>query len=286
MNRRAADQSGMTVIEVLITATLMVVVMGLVLTALESFGRSTTRGIERSEAVDAANLFVGQMARELRNATGWETGAATVSAPVILATGTDLVVKRVEPKVSPTAQNVFSTSTVRYCFNQQTRVLHRQVASGVATPAAACPDPSWSTPASVRGVANGAAPVFAFDAPALADIKSISIDLRIDDDPTRAPAAVRLRSGVALRNANRRPTAVLSAIPTPNRHLQLNASGSSDPESQTLAYAWSDNGIPIEQSGPVVDYIAPALGARTIRLVVTDPGGLSSETTQTVSVQP
>jgi PKD domain len=64
----------------------------------------------------------------------------------------------------------------------------------------------------------------------------------------------------------------------------LNATTSTDPENQTLTYAWTDGGDPISQCAAYCDY-STATGQHTIQLTVTDPGGLSATQTQTVTVQ-
>jgi hypothetical protein len=66
----------------------------------------------------------------------------------------------------------------------------------------------------------------------------------------------------------------------------LNASTTQDAEAQLLTFVWRDGATEITQQGPVIDYLAPAAGPRTISLTVTDPGGLTSSTSKTVTVLP
>jgi len=52
-----------------------------------------------------------------------------------------------------------------------------------------------------------------------------------------------------------------------------------------LSYTWFDGSTQLPQTGAVVDYVAPGSGSHTFTLTVTDNGGLTSTTTQTVTVQ-
>ena len=70
-----------------------------------------------------------------------------------------------------------------------------------------------------------------------------------------------------------------------NKQVLLNGGSSSDPDGQSLSYAWTADGSAISGSGPLVEYTAPTTGSHTFGLTVTDAGGLTNTAaTQTVSV--
>jgi PKD domain len=66
--------------------------------------------------------------------------------------------------------------------------------------------------------------------------------------------------------------------------VKLDGSASSDPDGDSLTYAWTDeNGNPIGTATAITDVIVP-LGAHTFTLTVTDPGGLSNSASTLVMV--
>ncbi len=67
--------------------------------------------------------------------------------------------------------------------------------------------------------------------------------------------------------------------------VTLNGSGSSDPDGDTLTFAWSVDGTPVTGATSASLTQTFSLGAHTIQLTVTDPGGLTSSTTTHVTVQ-
>jgi hypothetical protein len=97
------------------------------------------------------------------------------------------------------------------------------------------------------------------------------------------PKETTLSTGVFLRNQNRRPTAGFSATPS-TKGIVLNGSESSDPEGDTLSYAWYD-GAATQPSGTGITFTLPAVRNSThvIKLVVSDPAGLTAEITKTVT---
>jgi PKD repeat protein len=102
-----------------------------------------------------------------------------------------------------------------------------------------------------------------------------------------APASTTTYTATYL--ANRAPTAVLTANPTTGTvplTVQFSGAGSSDPDGNPLAYSWDLNGDSVfgdsTAVAPTFTYTKP--GNITVRLRVTDPGGLSS--TATVQIRP
>jgi hypothetical protein len=182
---------------------------------------------------------------------------------------------------------------VRYCFASAERKIWRQVEtwSGSTRPSLPsstdCPGSPFGTQIVVADiVVNGPSrPLFTYDSTTLANITSVEIDIYADVDLNQTPGEQRLTTEVFLRNQNRPPIAGFTATTTGNRHVLLNASASSDPDGDTLTYAWYD-GVTLVGSGALLDYVAPSAGNRTLKVSVSDPAGLTTDSpTQTINVQ-
>ena len=286
MRQRLSDESGFTLVELLIASLIMLVVISATLNALDTATATSNRNQRLVDTVDRARNTMETVAKKLRNATAYQTTASATSGSLLRAESKDIVFKVVNPFTSGSSSNTYSVETVRYCLDTTTGRLWLQRKADAVTPGAACPDPSW-TPSTVvaTDVTNGTRPVFTYDSTTLSDITSIGIQLFLDTNPGKAPAETMLNSGVFLRNQNRRPTAAFTAITsTVGSHVQLNGSNSVDPEGELLTYQWKDDGTVLTQTSPVVDYVASTSGPHTFTLTVTDAGGLTSTTTQTVDV--
>jgi hypothetical protein len=76
--------------------------------------------------------------------------------------------------------------------------------------------------------------------------------------------------------------ATVEATGTAGALVQLDGSGSSDPEKAALTYTWKENGTVIATGA--TPSVTLGVGAHTITLEVTDPGNLTSTTTVSVTV--
>lgn len=287
MRQRLADESGFTLVELLIASLIMLIVVGATLNALDTATATSTRNQKLVDTVDRARLAMETVAKRMRNATAYQTTASTTSSSLLRATSTDVAFKVVDPFASGTASNTYSVQTVRYCLDSATGRLWEQHRADAVVPAATCPDPSW-TPSNVvaTDITNGTRPVFTYDTTTLADINSVGIQVFLDTTPNARPPETALTSGVFLRNQNRRPTAAFSATTGgTGMRVQLNGSNSIDPEGNLLTYEWKDGATVLSQTSPVVDYPAGTAGAHTFTLTVTDSGGLTATATQAVTVQ-
>ncbi len=287
MRRLGADR-GMTTIELLVAMTVSLIVFAATLQVYETSLRTSSRTDRAVTASERGQQAMNRLVRTLREATAWRPARAggTAQSVLLRAQPADIAVARVKPGLGDgVAANPRHLESLRFCVSDGR--LYQQRVAGRVTPATACPDPSWSTVATVPGVRNPAsAPVFAYEAD-VTGIATVAVRLDIDEDPSRAPDAQTLRGGVQLRNQNQPPTASFTVIPTAGRHLQLNASASLDPEGQLLEYAWRDNGDLLEgRISPVLDYVAPASGRRTVELTVKDPSGGTATVAQDVEVLP
>lgn len=283
--RRERRDAGFTLVELLVTMLVMLVVLGATLTSLEVFTRGQARTSGVNLAQDAAREAVDRISRELRNV------AAPGGAGPLLErmAATDLVVRTFAPAGG-------LGSRTRYCLDARDplrQTLWRQSQTwSTATPpplpsSAACPDAGWpaSTPLAENLVApaGGVAYPFTYDGASAGAVTRVGVRLAVQIGPAGTPAR-ELASGVTLRNQNRPPVAALSATPTGRGRVLLNGTNSADPDDQTITFAWRDGTTAIGTTG-VVDYQAPATGTRTFSLTVTDPGGLTSTATTTVTVQ-
>lgn len=283
---RAREQDGFTLVELLVAASLMLVVMAAALTTLERYVFNNQQNQRLADDVETARNGMDLMVRDARNATAYQTTLNTTDASVLRAGPADFVFKSVDPNTAASTGNDYRVRTVRYCYSAGSSIVLRQVIAGAAVPSSACPDTAWRTTSTIPGVVNAGRDVFTYDAAAAAGVTQASVDLFIDATPNRAPVETPLHSGVFLRNANRAPTAGFTASASPNLHVRLNGSASLDPDGGTLTYTWKDGGTMIPQNGPVVDYVATTGGTHTFSLTVTDRGGLTATTTQTITVQP
>jgi hypothetical protein len=278
---RLGDQRGISVVEVVLAATLMIVVLGSSLGVLEALTRAGAQAHRKTATVDHAREAMDGIARALRDATDTAGGTGAV----LRAQPNDLVLRAVAPQTAGTATNPLALRTIRYCLGAD-RAVYRQEHATATAPAAACPDPAWSVNRMASDVVNGSRPLFAYAGAGGEPPSSVRIELRVDADPARPPAATTVTSGVFLRNQNRRPIVSFTATASAGRYVRLNGTASADPEGQRLTFAWRDEGRAISGSGSSVDYVAPAAGARRFTLTVTDPQGASASAEQIVQVLP
>jgi type II secretory pathway pseudopilin PulG len=288
---RAALQreDGMTLAEVLIVSVLMLIILGATLTTFNTFERKTRDNQDQNEAQDQARSALDLVARDLRNLAS-PTPLLPLAVDVSLPQ--DLIFQSTG-KVKPAGSlNAANTTRIRYCLNSANRTLYRQIqswtgASPPGVPASACGNATgWSTTMAVAtAVSNGARPIFTYNDTAHDKITEVSSQLFVDTTPTRAPAEVDLQTSVYLRNQNRAPTAVFSAVSMPGGSIFLNASESEDPEEKALTFEWYDASLsPVKKVGEgiVFTYTPPAAGNRQMYLIVRDAALSTTSDTKTV----
>mgnify|MGYP001579878117 CR=1 FL=1 len=95
---------------------------------------------------------------------------------------------------------------------------------------------------------------------------------------------------VVILNVNRPPVAVISGESRevkPGEVVQLDASGSSDPDGEALAFAWTQtSGDAVALSGAdaaVASFTMPKTGALTFSVTVSDPSSATGEARQTLT---
>jgi type II secretory pathway pseudopilin PulG len=298
VNRLIRDESGFTLVELLVTCVLMLVVLGATLTALESFQSNAETNVRQNDSQDEARRATDLLARDLRN-----LASPTDEEPLAIkrAKAQDLIVQSVAEVRPARSLNQRNTQYVRYCYDAGEREVVRQRMTWTtatdppfpgATACSAAGGGGWPiTDAAAQDVVNGGRPLFTYndDDPFL--ITEIHTSLYVDVNPGRRPRETSLFTTVFLRNQNRRPVARFSAV-RDGTSIVLNGSDSEDPEERALYYEWYDadlldgDGKPTLIGQGIVNVYTPATpGDHTVYLVVKDQADLSSEApTQTVCV--
>jgi type II secretory pathway component PulJ len=284
-------EDGMTLVEVLISAMLMLIVLGATLGTFNQFERNVKTNEQQNQAQEEARHGLDLMARDLRN-----LASPTPDLPlaVDLDGPTDVVFQSEGKDKTDTSLNSQNTTRVRYCLDAANGTLYRQTQTWetLAPPAppsvAACPsdDAGWSRTITVaHHVVNGDRPIFTYNDTIRDRITEVNSTLWVDVNPNRTPEEVDLQTTVFLRNQNRMPSATFTWAPMPESSIFLNASESADPEEKPLTFTWWDMTAEPDGkflgSGIVLTIQAPEPGVREIKLVVED-ATLEATTTQEV----
>ncbi len=310
---RLADERGFTLVEVLVAATLFIIVLGATLSALTTFQGTGRVNALQNDSQEETRVAVDNLAKNLRNA-----GASTRQQPqgVDVAEPYNLVFQTVNQAGAAGTANTRNIGRVRYCLEPTTSSgaqlwSQTQTWTGAVRPpvpsTAACPAPGWDagqdrvvarnlvnryagdTRKNCRNGSADACPVFSYSALPGGDISRISLQLYVDVNPGKKPGESKLDTAIYLRNANRAPTAAFEATSSGPRQVLLNASASTDAEEGRLTYQWFDNNsaTPTQPigSGLTLYYDFPAgTTSRSITLRVYDAAGYEGSQTQTVSL--
>jgi type II secretory pathway component PulJ len=304
MTRIVRDETGIMLVELLLAATLMLVVLGATLVTLTTFQSNTRINELQNDNQEDIRQAVDQLSRELRN-----HAVATQQAPqgIISLTGYDIVFQTVAATKPAGSSNNENLERVRYCLDtsnlRNEKIWSQEQTWTSATPpavpsTASCPDSAWGNQRFIADKITSRfdpsaqstprdRPIFTANSSTIGQITRIDLTLFLDTTPgggpINAPDETRIDSGIFLRNQNQVPVAAFTTAVTGSRHIILNASTSSDPENQSLTYTWKDGSTTIDGTGQTVDYPATS-GSHSMTLTVKDPGGLSASATQTVTV--
>lgn len=171
-------QDGLTLVEVLLAAALMIVVLMAVLGTADMFGARTRAGAELTADGERSRQAVERITRDLRSASaGGQAAALLRGGPSDLVLVTDAA-----------AEAPGQWRGVRYCWDGADLVRQVSGAGAVTLPATGCPDAAWGTVE--RIVPATAGPPFTVTG---TDPVTVSVALGAGGSPP-------LRSAVALRN--------------------------------------------------------------------------------------
>jgi hypothetical protein len=290
------------------------VVLVAIATVLINYQQDAARTEMQISAQDKARVAVDRIVRELRNV------ASSRTAPTLIESASpyDLTFQTVG---DASGSNPTGISRVRYCLPadpspgssaNQVLTVQTEAWTGSTVPAnpwapaagvyPACPFTPGSLPAGasistnriadkvMNRAAGAARPAFTYTygtAGNLTTITNVGVELIVDADRNRPPAETSLRSAAFLRNQNQVPVASFTATPTGGGHVLLNGGGSSDGDGATLTYVWTNvtGGANTALANTGFYDWASGVGTFSVKLTVTDPGGLSATQTQTVTVQ-
>jgi prepilin-type N-terminal cleavage/methylation domain-containing protein len=286
--RLARDESGFTLVELLVAATLMLIILGATLTSVNAFQKNNETNNLQNDAQDEARRGIDRLAKELRN-----LASPTNETPQAIKRKDpqDLIVQSVGETRPTGSLNARNTQYVRYCLNPDSQVVYRQTmtwttAIDPAYPAAtSCPGTGWDADEVVaQQVVNGSRALFTYNDADPLRTTEIHTSLWVDVDLNRRPTEVSLFSTVFLRNQNRVPAASFTAV-RDGTSIILNGSDSQDPEERALYYFWYDQahtgGPPVDDpqrigEGIVYVYGPLAPGNHTVYLTVKDQADLAS----------
>ena len=298
------DESGFTLVEVLVVIGLMLVVLGATLTTFTQFERTQRVNQLQNDSQEQSRRAVGGLARELRN-----LASPSYASPQAVERKADydivfLAIDRTKPAGSLNDRNI---KRVRYCLGESAGgkarlVTQEQTWTTATTPVmpstASCPDPAWPnlpngterSRTAAEDIVNreSSQPIWTYNDADPSRVTGIRTTLLVDVNPGASPAESRLSTAIFLRNQNRYPIAAASATDTGTGHrVLLNGSGSSDPEGKTLSsYNWYVDGdltTPVA-SGIIAYWTAPGTvfpQTHSFTLRVRDPSGLEGEATVT-----
>ena len=294
MSRFAREEAGFTLVELLLAATLMLVILGATLTTLNAFQSNADTNNRQNDAQEEARRATELLARELRN-----LASPTDEDPWAIkrAEAHDLIVQSVAD-VKPTgSSNRRNTQYVRYCYDAPAGRVIRQkftwttgtdpdppTATGCSMTPTAPPSTQASAEVVAQNVVNSARPLFTYNSSDILRISEIHTSLYVDVNPGRRPAETSLVTTVFLRNQNRAPVARFTAVRS-GTSIVLNGSDSEDPEERALYYEWYEEGNPAKIGDGIV-YVHPATpGMHTVYLRVHDQADLSNTApSQTVCI--
>jgi prepilin-type N-terminal cleavage/methylation domain-containing protein len=247
--RRARAEHGFTLVELLVTMAITTIVFGATLSVLDVFQRNNRFEILRNETQDNARTAADRLARQLRNVAAPSTGAA---GALEQKEPYSIIFQAIDASSANGGGNPTHAMRVRYCLDDSTptnEVLWTQVRRWkTVTPpvptSTACPDLSAedfeTNTQLVQHVTNKIGgrldrPLFKYSSEGIPQTTSVEMNLFLDLNPGQRPGETQLTSGIALRNANRPPTAKIKWTLI-NKHVSLNATESANPDGLALTY--------------------------------------------------
>jgi type II secretory pathway pseudopilin PulG len=298
------DETGFTVMELVIGMTIMIVILGATLAAMSSFEKTTRINQLQNDSQEAVRKATDQLTRELRN-----HASATRELPqgMDVAEPYDLVFQTINPARLSTTGNTRGLRRVRYCVDDPgtgSARLWTQTQDWTTTAApplpstASCPSGAWGNQRVLsehitNRVGELNRPAFCPETPTVADcdysganlgeINRIRTILYVDSNVGEKPGETKLESGVHLRNRNRPPVPAFTFTLGAQRSVLLNASDTTEPDGDQMTFVWLNGGTEIGR-GKTLTWRAPAPGSYPISLEVSDRTGLMESVQQEVVI--
>ena len=301
---------GFTLVELLVAMAMAIVVFGTLGTSLVAYQNDAARSTRAIDSQEGARIAVDRIVHDLRNVAGSRTNPTLVE----VAEPYDLVFQTIAPPPDGSANGV-GVSRVRYCIPPNP-------APGAAAQAAlfaqretwttsTVPPNPWPTssqcPAEPGSVPSGATvsttkltenvtnryagddrAAFSYDSESLSEITTIGVDLFVDVSPTQPPAetssaappffATRTRCR-SRRSRTPPPEPVMSCSTRGGRAIRTTSRSPSSGCRSPAAERW-----PSARPGCSTGCPLTGPGQYTIKLQVTDSGGLIGTEVHTVTV--
>jgi type II secretory pathway pseudopilin PulG len=200
MDERLRDESGYTLIELLIAALVMVIVLGSVLVMFDKMSAGAVKSDKLTATQDSTQTQIDRMTRTLRNSRVVVTGgsAFTRATPLAVAFGT----------IGGLSGTGTTPGYVSYCVNPTAQVLY---AASTTSTAASTADPGTNCPSTVTGwtstqlatnvVNTTSSPLFTY-VPSTTSPRAVDISLRVNGGTTATPRIIALRTTAAQRSVD------------------------------------------------------------------------------------
>jgi prepilin-type N-terminal cleavage/methylation domain-containing protein len=307
---RPGDESGFTLVEVLVASLISLIILGVTLTAFTGLVRQSTYMERQTEGETMARQSADRLARQLRNLASpadiiTNVAVSTQPKSVDRNLSNDLIFKDINDTQPAGSSNSANVRRVRYCLQTSgavpgagftaspTRgVLWMQTQTWTtalppAVPVAVeCPGAGWTTQRIVADHMTNAstAPareVFRYsgDAGLITDtsdaaresISRVESTLVVDADPTKRPQATQLTTSVILRNQNRAPIARFTYTLLVSTTCTVQLNGSASEDPESKPLDYEWYIDDVKQTEPgVVVQKALPHGTHTFYLIVYD----------------
>jgi type II secretory pathway pseudopilin PulG len=258
--RRLSDESGFTIVEVLVSMLLLLIVMGAVLATLDGFTSNADRQSRITDANDHVRRTMDRIVADLRQA-----------ATIEVADPNDLVYT--------VSQSGADTRRERICLSSDGKLWRQTLVT--STPAAtamgtgqACPTGA-GTASRVAQLQSGNSadnPIFEYDGATPATVRSVGLTFALQSGATKRPVSSTLRASAFVRaQGETAPTtnandigATCNASGEPTVTLSSSVGGTSvtytDLDGQTLGTASAGSALQLSSDGTVVANITGSSG--------------------------
>jgi len=264
---RRASESGFTLVEVLIAATLMIIVLGATLGSFNNFTSTASRTFNFNDEQDQVRTTLEQVIRQVRNLANPTTGSSSATSTTIAYADDYRIVFQTSdpakqwvsycldttnsPASSTRGQIIYQTSTKNTLApsfvnsnmsgpecpsTDSTDWLTQKVVGDFVTNKATSPTRPLFTYYQHAATPLMTTPVALSDTSKIVRV-SMSVFMKLNPNANKPPAEVELDSAAWMRNQNQPPTAAFTAKLGGSTYT-LDGGDSTDPEQRTLLYDW------------------------------------------------